>query len=80
MALAKRLSQFAPASVWTEFTPLAIKLNAVNLGQGFPNWKTPAFVKDAAKLAVDQDFNQYARSAGQPLLSKPALLCCQCQW
>ena len=42
--------------------------SAVNLGQGFPNWKSPTFVKEACKRAVDEDFNQYARAAGQPLL------------
>ena len=30
-----------------QFSPLATKTGAVNLGQGFPNWETPRFVKDA---------------------------------
>lgn len=33
--------------MWSEFTPLANKHNAVNLGQGFPDWATPDFVKEA---------------------------------
>jgi len=41
-----------------EFTPLAAQLKAVNLGQGFPDWPSPQFCKEAAKRAVDADFNQ----------------------
>jgi kynurenine---oxoglutarate transaminase / cysteine-S-conjugate beta-lyase / glutamine---phenylpyruvate transaminase len=37
---------------------------AVNLGQGFPDWPAPRFVKDAMIRAVEADDNQYARSAG----------------
>lgn len=58
--------------------PLAQKSNAVNLGQGFPGWSPPAFVRDAAAAAVqEQGFdymvNQYARSAGHmPLVQNLA--------
>jgi hypothetical protein len=31
-------------TVWTEFTPLARQYNAINLGQGFPDWKLLPFV------------------------------------
>ena len=41
-----------------------LELPAVNLGQGFPNWPTPDFVKQAASEAVMADFNQYSRSQG----------------
>ena len=50
--------------MWQEFTPLAISLGAVNLGQGFPDWPAPRFVKDALQAAVEGDHNQYTRSAG----------------
>ncbi|CAG9319304.1 unnamed protein product [Blepharisma stoltei] len=51
-------------TVWTEFTPLAIKNQAVNLGQGFPGFKCPDFVKQALADATNADENQYARSQG----------------
>ena len=41
---------------------------AVNLGQGFPDFAGPDFVKEAAKAAIDADLNQYAVSHGAPRL------------
>lgn len=41
------LSGFDAPTVWSEFTPLAARHNAVNLGQGFPDWETPSFAKEA---------------------------------
>lgn len=66
---ADRVSSFG-ATVFAEFTALAIQHNAVNLGQGFPNFSAPDFVKEAACLAIANDMNQYARSAGHPRLVK----------
>lgn len=37
---------------------------AVNLGQGFPDWETPAFLKEAMVEAMANNENQYCRSAG----------------
>lgn len=64
MATAARLKGFDAPTVWMEFTPLAVSLGAVNLGQGFPDWETPTFVKDAMTRAVNANHNQYCRSAG----------------
>jgi aspartate/methionine/tyrosine aminotransferase len=47
---------------------LAREHGAVNLGQGFPDFPGPSFVKDAAKRAIDADLNQYAISHGAPRL------------
>lgn len=47
---------------------LAAQHNAVNLGQGFPDFPGPDFVKEAAKAAIDADRNQYAISHGAPRL------------
>lgn len=55
-------------TVWQEFTPLAKETGAINLGQGFPDWASPRFVKDALIRAVNEDHNQYTRSAGHPAL------------
>jgi aspartate/methionine/tyrosine aminotransferase len=32
---------------------------AVNLGQGFPNFPAPTFIKQAATKAIENDFNHY---------------------
>jgi aspartate/methionine/tyrosine aminotransferase len=55
-------------SVFTEMSRLAVAHNAVNLGQGFPDFPGPDFVKEAAKAAIDADLNQYAVSFGAPRL------------
>jgi len=60
--------KFGAMTVWQEFTPLAKETGAVNLGQGFPDWEAPRFVKDAMIRAVNENHNQYARSAGHPPL------------
>ena len=64
---ASRVQSFAP-TVFAEYTALAIKHDAVNLGQGFPNFAAPDFVKEAAQQAIAADLNQYTRSAGHPRL------------
>jgi kynurenine--oxoglutarate transaminase/cysteine-S-conjugate beta-lyase/glutamine--phenylpyruvate transaminase len=56
------------ATVFAEFTVLANATGAVNLGQGFPNFAAPDFVKKPAGNAIAADLNQYARSAGHPHL------------
>ena len=64
---AQRVRGFG-TTVFAEYTALAIQHNAVNLGQGFPNFPAPDFVKAAAQQAVAADLNQYARSAGHARL------------
>jgi aspartate/methionine/tyrosine aminotransferase len=55
-------------SVFSEMSRLAVLHGAVNLGQGFPDFPGPEFVKAAAKEAIDRDLNQYAISHGAPRL------------
>jgi aspartate/methionine/tyrosine aminotransferase len=55
-------------SVFTEMSRLAREHNAVNLGQGFPDFPGPDLVKEAAKAAIDADLNQYAPAQGMPRL------------
>ncbi len=62
---AGRLVGFDKPNVFGEFTDLAIKHNSINLGQGFPDWESPAFCKEAIIKAVNNNFNQYCRSAGE---------------
>ncbi|MFM7174208.1 MAG: hypothetical protein ACKO4U_14365 [Caldilinea sp.] len=46
------------ATVFAEFTALANATGAVNLGQGFPNFAAPDFVKEAGRNAIAADLNQ----------------------
>ena len=55
-------------SIFTEMSKLAVEHQAVNLGQGFPDFAGPDFVKEAAKAAIDANLNQYAPSHGTPRL------------
>src|ERR1044071_3328164 len=55
-------------SIFTEITALAVRHGAVNLGQGFPDFPAPDFVKEAAARAIHDNRNQYAASPGIPRL------------
>jgi len=55
-------------SIFTEITALAVAHQAVNLGQGFPDFPAPDFVKQAAARHIRDDRNQYAASPGVPRL------------
>jgi aspartate/methionine/tyrosine aminotransferase len=66
-AVAQRLAGL-PTSIFTEMTRLATLHGAVNLGQGFPDFPAPAFIKDAARAAIAADRNQYAPAPGLPRL------------
>src|SRR6201982_2609889 len=53
-------------SVIREMTRRALKVGAVNLAQGFPDFPAPIELKQAAKRAIDEEFNQYAITHGSP--------------
>jgi aspartate/methionine/tyrosine aminotransferase len=57
-------------SIFTEITALAVEHGAANLGQGFPDFPAPDFVKEAAARHIRDDRNQYAASAGLPRLRR----------
>lgn len=61
--LTRRLAGFG-TTVFTEITRLATEAKAVNLGQGFPDFDGPDFVKEAAAAAIAAGHGQYARMAG----------------
>lgn len=61
--LSTKADQFTE-SVIREMTRLALKHNAVNLSQGFPDFPAPAEIKRAAQDAIAADVNQYAITWG----------------
>lgn len=71
--VAERLASFG-TTVFAEISALAVRHSAVNLGQGFPDFDGPEFLKRAAAEALGVDgggvvgSNQYARMAGVPAL------------
>lgn len=62
-----RISQKAASfteSVIREMSREAAKYNAVNLGQGFPDFAAPEDIKTRAQEAIAEDYNQYAITWG----------------
>lgn len=57
---------------WVEFVRLASENDAVNLGQGFPDFPPPDFAVEAFRDAVSGNFmlNQYTKAFGYPPLTK----------
>lgn len=67
--LSSRLQGFG-TNVFTEITLLAQRHDAVNLGQGFPNFDGPEGIKEAAVRAIRGGHNQYCRMFGAPELNR----------
>jgi aminotransferase len=65
--LASRVQHFTE-SVIRETTRLAQRHNALNLGQGMPDFDPPDEVKEAACKAIRDGFNQYAVTWGSAAL------------
>lgn len=57
-------------TIFEEITTLALKHQAINLGQGFPDTDGPRIFKDKAAGGVSGDLNQYAPGAGIPGLRR----------
>lgn len=51
-------------SIFATMSKLAIEHKAVNLGQGFPDFDGPEWLKEIAKEKIEQGFNQYAPFPG----------------
>lgn len=63
--VARRLAPFG-VSIFSTMSARARAAGAINLGQGFPDFDGPAFVRDAACAAIRRGPNQYAPSPGIP--------------
>ncbi|MGC1342428.1 MAG: aminotransferase class I/II-fold pyridoxal phosphate-dependent enzyme [Candidatus Binataceae bacterium] len=59
-------TRFFTESVIREMTRRALKSGAVNLAQGYPDFAAPTELKEAAKRAIDDEYNQYAITHGSP--------------
>jgi aspartate/methionine/tyrosine aminotransferase len=68
MTVADRLAAFG-VTIFSEMTALALEHDAINLGQGFPNWDGADFVKEAARRSLEKGgSDQYPPSPGVPAL------------
>jgi aspartate/methionine/tyrosine aminotransferase len=68
MTVADRLASFG-VTIFSEMTALALEHDAINLGQGFPNWDGADFVKKAAARSLEEGgSDQYPPSQGIPEL------------
>ena len=65
--IAARIRDF-PTTVFSEFSALAQKHQAVNLGQGFPDFDGPEEIREVAVRAIRDGANQYAISSGSVAL------------
>jgi N-succinyldiaminopimelate aminotransferase len=65
--LTSRLQGFG-TSVFAEYTALATRHGAINLGQGYPDFDGPEFVKEAGIAAIRAGRNQYSPMIGLPEL------------
>ena len=51
-------------TIFTRMSSLARKYNAVNLGQGFPNFDCDAALRELVSKHLNDEKNQYAPMAG----------------
>ncbi|MCC3316034.1 pyridoxal phosphate-dependent aminotransferase [Nocardia africana] len=58
------------ATIFAEMTELAVRHDAVNLGQGFPDTDGPAAMLEAARTAIADGLNQYPPGRGMPVLRR----------
>lgn len=62
--MASRVADFG-TTIFTEMTAMARAYNAINLGQGFPDFAAPDFIKEAARASIAADVNQYSPANGR---------------
>ncbi|WP_280484129.1 pyridoxal phosphate-dependent aminotransferase [Nocardia farcinica] len=68
-ATVERLRPFA-STIFAEMTELAVRHEAVNLGQGFPDTDGPAGMLEVARRAIADGVNQYPPGRGMPVLRR----------
>lgn len=79
-----RISELAkhyPASGIRKMFDLAADYDdVIALTPGEPSFETPAYIKEAAKKALDENFPHYSTNAGLPVLRQAVADCCQSYW
>ncbi|GAA1168834.1 pyridoxal phosphate-dependent aminotransferase [Ornithinimicrobium humiphilum] len=65
--LVRRMQPFG-TTVFAEMTQRALRFDAVNLGQGFPDTDGPAEMRELAAEGLRDGLNQYAPARGLPVL------------
>ncbi|MFI7191594.1 pyridoxal phosphate-dependent aminotransferase [Nocardia nova] len=58
------------ATIFAEMTELAVRHDAINLGQGFPDSDGPAAMLEVARTAIADGLNQYPPGRGMPVLRR----------
>ena len=65
-----------PISIFQHMTGLALRHDAINLGQGFPDQDGPAGLRDVAARALIDGPNQYPPSKGLAELRQAVACAC----
>lgn len=69
----KRMEPVGDKNIWVEYTGLAREYNAVNLGQGFPDYQSATYLNQKVKETLEESNDliyQYTRSPGHlPLVN-----------
>jgi methionine transaminase len=58
------------ATIFTTISQLSAQHNAINLGQGFPDYAMNAHLIDLVYKAMQEGYNQYTHQNGYPLLTQ----------
>lgn len=64
--ITKKISGFDQPTIWYKFSKLAMQTKSANLGQGFPDWKSPDFYYESLikNITSPTANHQYTRSFG----------------
>lgn len=65
--LVTRMTGFG-STIFAEMTQAALRYDAVNLGQGFPDTDGPAEILEIARESIASGLNQYSPAPGMPVL------------
>lgn len=63
-----RITETFTESIIREMTRVSDSMGGINLSQGFPDFESPADIKEAAIQAIKDNYNQYPVTFGEPEL------------
>lgn len=63
-----RITETFTESIIREMTRVSDSMGGINLSQGFPDFNSPKGIKDAAIKAIQDNYNQYPVTFGEPEL------------